>query len=71
MTEEVVYQSPLMYRILRDDAGLVIEVVVGGIAMSTVRVRLSAEQALAYERDGSGFSDQLANAIMASPRSYQ
>ncbi|PRQ09381.1 hypothetical protein [Enhygromyxa salina] len=68
MTEQVIYQSPLMYRILRDGDGLVIEVVVGGIAMSSVRVRLTEDEALAYERDGSRASDKLANAIMASPR---
>lgn len=68
MSEEVIYQSPMMYRILRDGGGLVIEVVVGGFAMSAVRVRLSADEVQSYERDGSRFGDQLANAIMADPR---
>ncbi len=68
MSEEVVYQSPLMYRILREGGGLVIEVVVGGIALSAVRVRLSADEAQSYEREGSRFSDRLANAVMADPR---
>lgn len=74
MSEDVIYQSPLMYRLLREGGGLVLEVVVGGIAMSAVRVRLSADEASAYEREGSRFSDRLATAIMAEPgfggRSY-
>jgi hypothetical protein len=66
--EEVLYQSPLMYRVLREAGGpLVIEVVVGGIAMYTVRVRLDEGEAAAYARDGSGFSDRLAHEIMAQP----
>ncbi len=65
--EDVVYQSPLMYRILRESEGLVLEVVVGGFAMSTVRVRLSADEALNYQREGTRFSDRLANAILADP----
>ncbi|MFO7566502.1 MAG: hypothetical protein R6X02_27920 [Enhygromyxa sp.] len=69
MSDEVIFQSPMMYRLLRESGGgLVIEVVVGGIAMSAVRVRLDAEEALAYEREGSRFSDRLASAITADPR---
>jgi len=67
MSEEVVYQSPLMYRLLREQGELVIEVVVGGFAMSAVRVRLSADEAQAYASEGSRASDRLANAIMADP----
>ncbi|HLT37932.1 MAG TPA: hypothetical protein VK034_16720 [Enhygromyxa sp.] len=68
MSEQVIYQSPMMYRLLRDGDGLLIEVVVGGIAMSAVRVRLSADEADEYEREGSRASDRLASAIMADPR---
>lgn len=67
--EEVLHQSPLMYRVLREAGGrLVIEVVVGGIAMYTVRVRLDDVEAEAYAREGSGFSDRLAREIMAAPK---
>lgn len=67
--EEVLYQSPLMYRMLREAGGtLVIEVVVGGIAMYTVRVRLDGDEAAAYTREGSGYSDRLARDIMARPK---
>jgi hypothetical protein len=66
--EQVLYQSPLLYRMLREESGaLLIEVVVGGIAMSAVRVRLDAKEAEAYAREGSTFSDGLARAIMAQP----
>ncbi|AGC48956.1 hypothetical protein MYSTI_07684 [Myxococcus stipitatus DSM 14675] len=66
--EEVVYQSPLLYRVLREaDGGLVIEVVVGGIAMDAVRVRLTEREAEDFARDGHVFSDKLARAIMAQP----
>jgi hypothetical protein len=66
--EQVLYQSPLLYRVLREEDGtLLIEVVVGGIAMSTVRVRLTAQEAQAYARTGSAFTDQLAREIMAQP----
>lgn len=67
-SEEVLYQSPLMYRVLREASGAtVIEVVVGGIAMSAVRVRLDAQEAAAFARDGKAFSDPLAREIMAQP----
>jgi hypothetical protein len=67
--EELLYQSPLMYRVLREPGGaLVIEVVVGGIAMSSVRVRLDDAEAEAYVSEGSSFSDKLAREIMARPR---
>lgn len=69
MSEEVLYQSPLMYRVLREGSGkLVIEVVVGGIAMYSVRVRLDAHEAEAYAREGTAFSDGLARQIMADPK---
>jgi hypothetical protein len=67
VSEQLVYRSPMMYSILRDDAGLLIEVVVGGVAMSAVRVRLSAAEADAYAREGSKASDRLAAAITADP----
>ena len=74
MSEEVVYQSPLMYRILRENGELVLEVVVGGFAMAAVRVRLTADETRGYECEGSRFSDRLAEAILADPpfggRSY-
>jgi len=67
--EEVLHQSPLMYRVLRESHGaLVIEVVVGGIALYTVRVRLNAEESAAWAREGSRFGDRLAEAIMADPK---
>jgi hypothetical protein len=66
--EEVLLQSPLLYRLLRDRSGaLSIEVVVGGIAMSMVRVRLNAQETAAYAREGQDFADRLAKAIMADP----
>ncbi len=66
--EEVLIQSPLLYRLLRDRSGvLTIEVVVGGIAMSAVRVRLDAQETAAYAREGQTFADRLARAIMADP----
>jgi hypothetical protein len=66
--EQVLYQSPLLYRLLREEGGaLVIEVVVGGIALSSVRVRLTAEEAEAYAREGTAFTDRLAQEIMARP----
>lgn len=66
--EEVLLQSPLLYRLLRDRSGaLIIEVVVGGIAMSAVRVRLDARETDAYAREGQAFVDRLAQAIQADP----
>jgi hypothetical protein len=67
--EQVLYQSPMMYRVLREPSGgLVIEVVVGGMAMSAVRVRLDTQEVEAYTREGSSFSDKLAREIMARPK---
>lgn len=69
MSEAVLHQSPLMYRVLREASGkLVIEVVVGGIAMYTVRVRLDDEEAASWAREGAAFSDRMAKAIMAQPK---
>ena len=66
--EEVLLQSPLLYRLLRErSGGLIIEVVVGGIAMSAVRVRLDAQETAAYAREGRAFTDRLAQAIQADP----
>jgi len=66
--EQVLYVSPLLYRLLREaDGALVIEVVVGGFAMSAVRVRLTAEEAQAYAREGPAWADRLARDIMARP----
>lgn len=66
--EQVLYQSPLMYRVLREASGaLVLEAVVGGIAMYSVRVRLDEREAAAYASEGAAFSDRLAKAIMADP----
>ncbi|MCP3102740.1 hypothetical protein LZ198_28075 [Myxococcus sp. K15C18031901] len=66
--EQVLYVSPLLYRVLREaDGALVLEVVVGGIAMSAVRVRLTSEEAEAYAREGQVFSDRLAKEVMARP----
>lgn len=67
--EEVLIQSPLLYRLLRDRSGaLSIEVVVGTIAMYEVRVRLDAQETADYHREGRPFADRLAQAIMADPR---
>jgi hypothetical protein len=66
--EEVLLRSPLLYKLVRDASGaLVIEVVVGGIAMSAVRVRLNARETDAYAREGQAFTDRLARAIQANP----
>ncbi|MEZ4449075.1 MAG: hypothetical protein R3B09_06310 [Nannocystaceae bacterium] len=66
--EEVLYQSPMLYRMIREGSGgLVIEVVVGGFAMTTVRVRLDAAESDAYAREGRAYSDRLAKAITARP----
>ncbi len=66
--EEVLIQSPLLYKLVRDASGaLIIEVVVGGIAMSAVRVHLDARETAAYAREGQAFADRLAQAIMANP----
>ena len=66
--EEVLIQSPLLYRLVRDRSGaLTIEVVVGGIAMSAVRVRLDARETAAYAGEGQAFAERLAKAIMADP----
>jgi hypothetical protein len=66
--EEVLYQSPLLYRLLRaSDGGLTLEVVVGGIAMYEVRVRLTSQEAESYSREGRAFTDRMAQAIMADP----
>ena len=67
--EQVLHQSPMMYRLLREPSGaLILEVVVGGFAMSEVRVRLEPEEVEAWNREGSRFSDRLASAITADPK---
>lgn len=69
MSEQVLHQSPMLYRVLREASGaLVIEVVVGGMAMYTVRVRLNDDEATAWSREGRAFSDRLAKEITANPR---
>ncbi len=66
--EEVLIQSPLMYRLVRaPDGTLTLEVVVGGFAMYEVRVRLTPEEAEQYAREGRAFADRMARAIMANP----
>ena len=66
--DELLLQSPLLYRLLREPSGaLVLEVVVGGIALRAVRVRLDADEAAAYARDGRAFADRLARAVLADP----
>ncbi|MBK8263696.1 MAG: hypothetical protein IPK80_20460 [Nannocystis sp.] len=67
--EEVVLQSPLMYRVLRERGGaLILEAVVGGAAMYAVRVRLLPSEAAEFAAQGARFSDRLAREIMANPR---
>ena len=57
-----------MYRLLRQQDGtLVLEVVVGTIAMYEVRVRLTPQEAEAYAREGSAFTDRMAKEIMSQP----
>jgi len=69
--EEVLIQSPLLYKLVREPGGaLVLEAVVGGIAMYSVRVRLNAEETAAYAREGQAFADRLAQEIMANPRFF-
>jgi hypothetical protein len=67
--EQVLHQSPMLYRLVREPSGaLIIEVVVGGMAMYEVRVRLEPDEVAAWEREGSQFSDRLAQAITADPK---
>ncbi|NBD09125.1 MULTISPECIES: hypothetical protein [Corallococcus] len=66
--EEVLLQSPLLYRVLRGRGGaLSIEVLVGGIVQFEVRVLLNEEETAAFEREGRTFADRMAQAIMADP----
>ena len=66
--EEVLIQSPLLYRLLRaEDGTLTLEVVVGGIAQYEVRVRLDEQEAESYAREGRAFADRMARDIMANP----
>ncbi|NVI97354.1 hypothetical protein HV824_04370 [Myxococcus sp. AM009] len=66
--EQVLIQSPLMYRLVRSAEGaLFLDVVVGGIAQFTVRVVLTAQEAEAYGRLGRPYADRLAMDVMASP----
>ena len=66
MSDDVVFQSPKMYRVLREGGQWVLEVVVGGIAMYAVRVRMTADEVAAFHRDG--HADGLAKAVMADPK---
>lgn len=66
--QQVLYQSPMMHRLLREsDGSLVLEVVVGGMAMYEVRVTLSDEEVRGWESEGKGYIDRLAAAIVADP----
>jgi hypothetical protein len=66
--EQVLLQSPLLYRVLRArDGALSIEVLVGGIVQYEVRVALDAQETASFEQEGRAFSDRLARAIMAEP----
>ncbi|QQR44235.1 hypothetical protein JKA73_35555 [Myxococcus xanthus] len=66
--EQVLIQSPLMYRLVRSAEGvLFLDVVVGGIAQFTVRVVLTEQEAEAYGRLGRPYADRLAMDVMASP----
>ncbi|HRC54605.1 MAG TPA: hypothetical protein PKU97_01720, partial [Kofleriaceae bacterium] len=67
--EIVLHQSPLMYRLLLTPGGdLELEAVVGGIALSTVRLPLDASERSAYEVEGASYLDRLARALIADPR---
>jgi hypothetical protein len=66
--EQELFSSPMMYRLLRQSDGrLALEVVVGGMAMSTVRVELTPDEAAAYAREGQAATDRLAQSISANP----
>ncbi|RKH47683.1 hypothetical protein [Corallococcus sicarius] len=66
--EEVVLQSPLLYRVLRGrDGALSIEVLVGGIVQFEVRVLLNDEETASFAKEGRSFADRMAQAIMADP----
>lgn len=67
-SEEELYKSPLLYRVLRKPEGaLVLEVVVGGIFMSTVRVDLDEAEAARFAQQGAQFADRMALQIMSEP----
>jgi phage baseplate assembly protein W len=67
--EEVLIQSPSLYRLVRaPDGTLTLEVVVGTLAMYEVRVRLTEEEAASYAREGRAFADRMAQAICDNPR---
>jgi hypothetical protein len=67
-TDEELFSSPHLYRLLRSAGGtLAIEVVVGGFAMSTVRVALNSAETADYHRDGRAATDRLAKSISENP----
>jgi uncharacterized protein (DUF4415 family) len=67
--EQVLYQSPMMHRVVRlPDGALEIEVVVGRMAMEAVRVRLDDDELAQWQAEGGRFADRLAAAITANPR---
>ncbi|KFE66569.1 hypothetical protein [Hyalangium minutum] len=67
--EELFRSGAWMYRLLRAaDGTLILEVVVGTIAMYEVRVRLNEDEAAAYAREGTAFTDRMAQDIIANPR---
>jgi hypothetical protein len=69
--EELLRNNAWMYRLLRAPEGtLILEVVVGGMAMYEVRVRLTEEEAATYAREGADFIDRMAKDVIANPRFY-
>ena len=66
--EEELLSSPMLYRLVRKrDGQLALEVVVGGMAMATVRVDLNEDEAAAYGREGRTATDRLAQRIQENP----
>lgn len=66
--EEVLIQSELLYKLARAPGGaLFIEVVVGGIVQSAVRVFLDEKETESYRREGRTAANRLARSIMANP----
>ena len=60
-----------MYRLYRREGGLVLGVVCGGVGMYEARVKLTEEEAQAYEKEGAAFLDRLAARIARSTDDYE
>lgn len=70
--EELLRNNAWMYSLLRTpDGALILAVVVGTIAVSELRVRLTEEEAARYARDGADFIDRMAKDVISNPRRYE